>query len=68
MAKVVLLPLLEDKLFDIVFMLYNKEYFGFLESAFSYVDEIVNFIYTIPTLSARAQKIKNTVILLQIQA
>jgi hypothetical protein len=57
-AKVILLPLLEDKLFDIVFMLYNKEYFGFIESAFNYVDEIVNFIYTIPTLKHKRTKNK----------
>lgn len=58
MEKVVILPALESKLFDLVFILYDKEYFGFVENALEYVDNIVNFMYTIPTL--RHRKTKNT--------
>ena len=48
MAKIVILPVLENKLFDLVFILHDKEYFGFVETAIAYVDDIINFIYTIP--------------------
>ena len=50
MEEVIILPELEDKLFDLVTILYKENYFSFLESSLSYVDNIVNFIYTIPTL------------------
>ena len=50
MEKIIILPELEDKLFDMVNLFYEKEYFGFLDSALVYIDNIVNFIYTIPTL------------------
>ena len=50
MEEIIILPELEDKLFDLVSILCNEEYFGFLDSALSYVDNIVNFIYTIPAL------------------
>ncbi len=39
---------LETKLYNLVFTLYDKEYFGFMESTFDYVDKIITFIYTIP--------------------
>jgi hypothetical protein len=47
MAKIIILPALEDKLFDLVFILRDKAYFGFVETAIAYVDNIINFIYTI---------------------
>jgi len=47
MAKIVILPALESKLFDLVFTLHDKEYFGFVETAIAYVDDIINFIHTI---------------------
>jgi hypothetical protein len=49
MGKVNIARELEDKLYNLVFTLYNKEYFGFKESSFEYVDKIIAFIYTIPT-------------------
>ncbi len=57
MEKIVILPELESKLFDLVFILYDKEYFGFVESALAYVDKIVDFMYTIPII--RHKKTKN---------
>lgn len=50
MEEVIILPELEDKLFDLVSILHKENYFSFLESSLSYVDNIINFIYTIPTL------------------
>ena len=38
MAKIVILPVLENKFFDLVFILYDKEYFGFVKTAIAYVD------------------------------
>ncbi len=32
MATIVILPPLEGKLFDLVFILHDKEYFGFIET------------------------------------
>ena len=50
MEEVIILPELEDKLFNMVSLFYEEEYFGFLVSALAYIDNIVNFIYSIPTL------------------
>lgn len=50
MEEVIILPELEDKLFDMVSIFYEEEYFGFLDSDLVYIDNIVNFIYKIPTL------------------
>jgi hypothetical protein len=58
MEKIVILPALENKLFDLIFILYDKEYFGFPENALAYVDNIIDFIYSIPTL--RYKKTKNS--------
>ncbi|MEO7490865.1 MAG: hypothetical protein ABIU77_27355 [Ferruginibacter sp.] len=57
MAKIVILPALESKLFDLVFILHDKEYFGFVETAIAYVDDIIDFIYTIP--KRKHKKTKN---------
>jgi hypothetical protein len=57
MEKIVILPALESKLFDLVFTLYDNEYFGFVENALAYVDKIVDFMYSIPAL--RHKKTKN---------
>lgn len=57
MEKIVILPELENKLFELVFILHDKEYFGFVDSAITYVDSIIDFIYTIPKL--RHKKTKN---------
>jgi hypothetical protein len=40
---------LENKLYNLVFTLHSKEYFGFIESAFDYVDKIIEFIQSIPS-------------------
>jgi hypothetical protein len=50
MEQVIILPYVKDVLNDLVKILYNKEYFGFNESAIDYVDTIIDFINTIPTL------------------
>lgn len=46
MGKVIVqyLPEVEDYLNDLVLILFQKEYFGFLESADNYVDTLVDFI------------------------
>jgi len=38
------LPEAEEYLNDLAFVLFQKDYFGFLESSFDYVDDIVDFI------------------------
>lgn len=48
MAKIVILPALEDTIFDLVFILHDKEYVGFVETVIAYVDDIIDFISTIP--------------------
>ena len=48
MGKVNIDNYLENKLFDLVFTLYKKEYFGFIENSFEYVDKILDFIQSIP--------------------
>lgn len=58
MEKIVILPALENKLFGLVFILHDKEYFGFVESALAYVDNIIDFIYTIPR--RKHKKTKNS--------
>jgi hypothetical protein len=55
MGQVNIASELEDKLYNLVFTLFTKEYFGFKESSFEYVDKIISFIYTIPK-----QKYKST--------
>jgi hypothetical protein len=49
MGEVNIDPNLEDKLYNLVFTLHSKEYFGFMDSAFDYVDKIIAFIHTIPS-------------------
>jgi hypothetical protein len=48
--EVVILPELDDALFELIELFYTKAYFGFLDAATTYVDDIYNFIYKIPTL------------------
>lgn len=52
MEKIVILPALENKLFDLIFILHDKEYFGFAESAIAYVDKITN-IFSFPNMKNR---------------
>jgi hypothetical protein len=51
--KVIILGELEEELFELVELFFAKGYFGFLTSAKKYIDEIVNFIYKIPTLQKK---------------
>jgi len=39
--KIVFSPKVEDYLFELIEILYDKEYFGFKESATSYVKELI---------------------------
>ena len=55
MVKIIIDINLENKLFDLVFTLYKKEYFGFMESSTDYVARIFEFIRSIPI-----QKYKHT--------
>ncbi len=48
MEKVIIQPWVVDDLIELVNILFEKEYFGFLENAEDYVRTITKFIYTIP--------------------
>lgn len=51
MEKVIITSYAENKLSELILVLYQKEYFGFIEDAQNYVDNIYNFIETIPKIS-----------------
>lgn len=53
MEKVILTRFVENKLLNLIEILYNEEYFGFIEDAEKYVDNIYNFIETIPHIPHR---------------
>ena len=42
--SVIILPKVLEYLDDLVFILFKKEYFGFLETAINYVDELIDDI------------------------
>jgi len=48
MEKIIIYPVVAEKLFHLVDVLFENEYFGFLESAIEYKDKIIHFIHTIP--------------------
>jgi hypothetical protein len=48
--KVIISSYADNKLLELVDILYECEYFGFRVDAKNYVDEMYDFIYTIPTL------------------
>jgi hypothetical protein len=50
MEQIEVTPFVEDKLKELVTILFNNEYFGFIDSSIEYVNNIVDFLYTIPTL------------------
>jgi hypothetical protein len=50
MEQIIIFPYVEETLILLVEKLYNKEYFGFKESAKDYVDTIVEFMFTMPAL------------------
>ena len=51
--KVFISPAVVDYLDTLVYQLYKKEYFGFIEDAETYVDKIYDFIETIPFIPHR---------------
>jgi hypothetical protein len=52
--RVLYKPKVEDYLNELSFILFKKEYFGFFESSFDYVDNIVDFIeYNLPIFPAK---------------
>jgi hypothetical protein len=53
MEEVIILQEVEDKIFNLIETLYKNEYFGFVESAELYVLNIIDFIYSIPTLKRK---------------
>jgi hypothetical protein len=52
-AEIIVTQKLEHKLFELVKILYDEEYFGFVIDAENYVDNIYDFISTIPLLKQR---------------
>lgn len=56
MGQVVLSAVVKSKLDSLVYLLYNKEYFGFKESAQEYVLKLKDFIYAIPNQPKRKTK------------
>ncbi len=48
MEKIIITPLVYDKVDEIIMVLYKDEYCGFIDTAKSYGDAILNFIITIP--------------------
>lgn len=56
MEKIIIYPVVKEKLFHLVDVLFENEYFGFVESAIEYKDRIVHFISTIPSLKKKQTK------------
>ena len=50
MAEIKLSSLVAAKLNGLIFILYENEYFGFFESSLDYVQNLKDFIFSIPTL------------------
>lgn len=48
MGQIAISILVQQKLESLLELLYIEGYFGFKEDAINYVDDLVNFIYTIP--------------------
>ena len=59
MEKIIISPLVEEKLYDLVDILFENGYFGFLQSAIVYKEKIVHFISSIPNLKKRKLKMPN---------
>lgn len=58
MEKIRLAPTLAYQLNDLIDVLFLEEYFGFKQSAIEYVNDIENFIYTIPNIKHKICKSK----------
>jgi hypothetical protein len=56
MAQIILSAFVDQNLKNLIEILYKKEYFGFKESAYGYVNKIYDFIYTIPDQATRLCK------------
>jgi hypothetical protein len=53
MEEVIILQEVEDEIFNLIETLYKNEYFSLVESAEVYVLNIIDFIYSIPTLKRK---------------
>lgn len=56
MEEVIISPLVIEKLQSLVLILFEKEYFSYIENANAYVDNIFDFILTIPALKKKHTK------------
>jgi hypothetical protein len=54
MEKINVTPLVLDKLKELSKQLYEKEYFGFIEDAENYVQNLRVFIFSIPNLQRKS--------------
>ena len=53
MEKVIITEEASDFLDELIAFLFEEEYFGFMTSSIKYVNNIYDFIYTIPTLKKK---------------
>jgi hypothetical protein len=58
MEKIIVETRLHDELDELIQKLYDKEYFGFLQSAEDYINKMYDFINTIPNQKRRVTKNK----------
>ena len=56
MEKVIISPFVVNKLESLILVLFENEYFGFMESAMDYVDNIYDFILSIPSQKKKRTK------------
>ncbi len=56
MEKVIISPFVVNKLESLILVLFENEYFGFMESAMDYVDNIYDFILSIPSEKKKRTK------------
>ncbi len=56
MEKVIISPIVVDKLKSLILVLFEKEYFGYMETALIYVDNIYDFILSIPSQKKKRTK------------
>jgi hypothetical protein len=57
MEQINLSPFFLQKLGDLIKILFKEAYFGFYENSEDYVNNIIDFIYTIPSLKCRKASI-----------
>jgi hypothetical protein len=56
MEKVIISQYLLNNLDNLVYLLFDKSYFSYLESSETYVDAIIDYIHSIPNLPPRKTK------------